>query len=471
MTSEETRRRRHRNERIAASLLVLLAAAAAAVVWFVNRRLERETAVTTYIPKRVEITPEVELLQQYVRIDTSNPPGNEIAGARWLHSVLSRNGIRAEIIESAPGRGNVYARIEGQTDGEGLLLLNHIDVVGGQAEGWKRPPFSAEIVMDELHGRGTLDMKALGICQLLAFIDVAKSGRQPQRDLVFLAVADEEAGGTWGVQWLLKNRPDVVAGIRYAIGEGGLTEMQSEEVRYVGIEIGTKLRSTVVAAAPTREQLQRVRIALEPWIVSREPHVITPEVRRYFQQIAPIRTSFRTELADVDGAVARGTFWRLPRGYRELTQNLVWPHGVVRSGSQWEMQIDLFNLPQEDPEARLRWLREQLEPFGATIVKRVDVAPPVPFSREDTPFFAHLRREAAAQWKAPVGTKVLSGSSTDSRFLRPLGIEAYGMPLFTIDFFQSDSIHSVDERVGVPEFQEGIAFTRRLIRGWVFPDN
>ncbi len=116
----------------------------------------------TYIPKSTEITPEIRLLQDYVRLDTRT--GQETPGALFLRDVLRKNGVEAEIIESAPGRPNVYARIRGRQPGGGLLLLHHIDVVGWNLDGWTHGPFSGDIDQNQLWGRGALDMKSIGIC-------------------------------------------------------------------------------------------------------------------------------------------------------------------------------------------------------------------------------------------------------------------------------------------------------------------
>src|SRR5882757_6675950 len=128
--------------------LILAGAAFVAALRYYNARTKQELDSQLWIPKAAAITPEVALLEQYVRIDTSNPPGNELPGARFLAALLAKDGIRAEIIESAPGRANVYARIPGKRHGEGLLLLNHIDVVPATKEGWTRPPFSAEVLLN-----------------------------------------------------------------------------------------------------------------------------------------------------------------------------------------------------------------------------------------------------------------------------------------------------------------------------------
>src|SRR5207253_1871166 len=127
-----------------------------------------------YVPKNSRITPEINLLRAYVRIDTSNPPGREMGGARFLADLLEKHGLKAEIIESAPGRANVYARLPGKRRGEGLLLLNHIDVVPATSVGWFRPPFEAAIALNQLWGRGSLDMKSIALCELEGLFAAAR---------------------------------------------------------------------------------------------------------------------------------------------------------------------------------------------------------------------------------------------------------------------------------------------------------
>ena len=470
MLSPEERRRRHRNERIlAGAMVLLLAALTAALVIYVRETDEDLAQQMTYVPRPTVITPEVELLQQYIRFDTSNPPGNELPAARWLAGRLESAGVNAEIIEAAPGRANVYARIEGASDEGGLLLLHHIDVVPADPAGWTRPPFSGEIRLDELYGRGTIDMKGVGIAFLRAFLDVAQSGRQPPHDLVYLAVADEETGGTHGMKWLLEHRPDIFEDVKYALNEGGITEMMQERVTYYGIEIGTKIAVELNLTAASREQLQRARIALQPeFSPRREPGRVIPAARRFFRDIAPRRIEFRDELEDIDRTIARGGFWRLPIGYRELTQNNVWAEGVrPRQEGGFEMRTLLHNLPDEPPDRRIAWVENRVRPYGVA-VEVVRKEGPVPVSSPETPLYALIEREAERAFGSPVGTEFLNRSTSDSRLLRTRGITAYGISPFAVDFFQSESIHGRDERVRVAYFTKGVEFTRRLVGAWAF---
>ena len=463
------KRRRHRNERIAAGAIVLALAALTIVILVVSGRQKSDIDEQMYVPRQTPLTPEAILLRDYIRIDTTNPPGNERAGAEWLAGILRANGIQPELIDSAPGRTNLYARIKGRRPGEGLLLLNHIDVIGADAKEWKQPPFSANIFLNEIYGRGALDMKGTAICELRAFLDVAAAGKQPERDIVFLAVADEEVGsGALGLAWLIDHRPDVLEGIRYAVNEGGITEMVQEKVTYFGIEIGTKLTVTAMLEAPTREQLQKARIALEPWITSREADRVSPEVRKFLKSLAPRREDFRKELNDIDAALANGEFWQLPAGYREVTQNNVWADAVQRAGDHWEMRALLLNLPDEDPDKRLAWLAGKVAPFGVRVGRILRKEAPMPFSSDSTPFFKLLASEAASAYHCPVGTEILNRWFNDSRYLRRRGIEAYGISPFPVNFFQSDSIHAPNERIRVDYFESGVEYMRRVVKAWAF---
>ncbi|HEX3577724.1 MAG TPA: M20/M25/M40 family metallo-hydrolase [Thermoanaerobaculia bacterium] len=422
-----------------------------------------------WIPKPATITPEVALLQQYVRIDTSNPPGNELPGAKFLADILEKNGVHAEIIESAPRRASVYARIAGKQHGDGLLLLNHIDVVPAAPTGWRHPPFAAEVELNQMYGRGTLDMKGIAICELLAFIDVARTHRTPERDIVFLAVADEESGGTLGTAWLLDHRPDVFAGIRYAINEGGITETTQERISYFGIEIGTKMTVRARLRARDRQSMQALRIALEPFMTRIDADRVLPEVRDFLHELAPIRVEQGQFLDNIDRTVATDKLWLLASGYRELTQNVVWAEAVESDGRGATMRVNLFNLPDENPDARIEWLRGIAARYGVTIEEVFQKSGPAPLSSRHTPMFALLSAEAKRQYGGTkTGPEVLAAWYNDSRYLRVRGIDAYGLMPFLTDWYQTQGIHSVDERVRIDWFGTGVNLLRGVVSRFAF---
>lgn len=465
----ERKRRRHRNERIAAAILIgLVAAATYGVMRWERRERAALSADRRYIPKPVTITPEVTMLQELVRIDSSRPEGVATA-ARWIAAYLERNGIRAELIESAPSMLNVYARIEGEQPGGALLLFGHLDVVPA-GEGWKAPPFEARLWADQMIGRGTVDMKALIVCQLVAFVELAKSGRRPKHDVVFLATAEEEQGSRMGMQWLLANRPDVIAEVEYGITEGGITEMMTDRMTWFGIEIGGKQYVQAIVAAPTRDALKEARIALEPSIFPRRPGRVLPEVRTYFAQLAPTRIQFREQLRDIDATIRNGEFWKLPATYRELVQNSLVTGPFERSpgsvNEEWQMLVTLLNLPDEDPDARLAWLGETVEPAGARVKAVLSKEGPVPLSRPDTRLFAILAAEARERYQVAAGVQVLYRSTSDARFLRTRGIAAYGVSPYPVTYYQSVAIHNTDESITVGHFQQGVEYLRDVVRTW-----
>jgi len=464
---DETYRRRVRRERIVAAIAVALAAAVVLVFQRWNAAEEAKLQKQrTYVPLKATITPEILKLQEYVRIDTANPPGNEIRGARWLAAQLAKNGIPSEIIEPVPGRASLYARIRGKRPGEGLLLLNHIDVVEADPKAWTRPPFSGDIMINMMWSRGTLDMKGVAICELEGFMALARSGKAPERDVVFLAVADEESGGNLGTVWLLEHRPDIFEGMRYAINEGGITETFQDELTYFGIEIGSKQLVTVKLHGRSREALRQARFALEPSFSSHEPGRVLPEVRRYLHDIAPHRIENRQLLADIDHTIAIGKFWEMAEGYRTLAQDVVAAEGVVADGKAWSMKVHLANLPDTIPEKRIEWLRSVVAPYGVTLEVLVTNGP-VPMTSPDTPFFGLLAREIHRIYgQVAVGTVVLVGSSTDSRFLRSRGIACYGIWPFPVNISQAGGIHAVDERVRLDWFQHGVELTRNLVAAY-----
>src|SRR3989475_7960925 len=161
----------------------------------------------------------VEILTEYIRRDTTNPPGNEAPAAALLAGILGESGLETTTLESAPGRANLVARLHGRS-GQGLALLHHLDVVPAEASEWSVDPFGAEIHDGCLWGRGAIDMKGMGVMQLMTVLALARERIPLERDVVFVAVADEEAGGLMGAAWLTEHHPDLVA-CTDVINEGG----------------------------------------------------------------------------------------------------------------------------------------------------------------------------------------------------------------------------------------------------------
>ncbi|GAB1332175.1 M20/M25/M40 family metallo-hydrolase [Streptomyces sennicomposti] len=164
----------------------------------------------------------VDLCAELIRFDTSNPTSDERACADWVAARLAEAGIASELVESAPGRANVIARIPGADPARGALLVHgHLDVVPADAAEWRVPPFSGEIRDGYLWGRGAIDMKDTVAVMLATARHFGRTGVRPAREIVLAFLADEEAGGRFGAHWLVEHRPELFAGVTEAIGEGG----------------------------------------------------------------------------------------------------------------------------------------------------------------------------------------------------------------------------------------------------------
>jgi acetylornithine deacetylase/succinyl-diaminopimelate desuccinylase-like protein len=165
---------------------------------------------------REEVT---ELLQALIRIDTTNPPGNETVAAELLRDYLVESGVEVELYARVPERANMVARIPGRGNGPSLLLLSHTDVVLADPAEWSADPFGGELRDGEVWGRGALDMKGQVAASAIALASLARDGFEPEGDLIFAATADEEVGAGFGAQWLCEAHPEAVR-CDYVINEG-----------------------------------------------------------------------------------------------------------------------------------------------------------------------------------------------------------------------------------------------------------
>src|SRR5438477_6603319 len=239
------------------------------------------------------------LLSQYLRINTTNPPGNEIVAARWLAQVLRRDGIEAQVFEPAPGKANLYARLRGDGSARPIILLNHMDVVLASPEYWSVDPFGGLIQDGYIWGRGAQDMKGEGIAELMTLVVLKRAGVPLKRDVVFLATADEEVGQGVGAGWFVEHHPELVRDAEFLVNEGGTIRLGDDRrVEYYGV--GTTEKSPfwlqVVArgtaghgSRPTPDNpVHRLIRAVAKIAAYQTPLVVTPPVDRYFRDLATI---------------------------------------------------------------------------------------------------------------------------------------------------------------------------------------
>jgi acetylornithine deacetylase/succinyl-diaminopimelate desuccinylase-like protein len=424
-------------------------------------------------------------LQALIRMNTVNPPGNELATAQFLDSIFRQAGIESRVYESAPGRGAVVARIRGVRGAAAktpVILMGHMDVVGVVREQWTADPFAAEISDGVLYGRGAIDDKGMLVANLQAMLALqrrVKAGQVLTRDVIYVANADEEAGGTYGMGWLLKNHPDAIRA-EYALNEGGRTRVMSNGKKYVALQMAEKVSHvvTVTASGPDGHAsiplegnaIARLGRALAAIGSHREPTVLTPVTTRFFASLAAVWPDAREAAAMTD--VASGDATRVARGAEVLratpTFDAVLRTGIsptiidggIRSNvipREAVATLNIRTLPGESIDstvARLgRAVNDPMVKFAIT--SRGEDSPAMSAENE---FFAAVERAAKRVDPSIVVVPYLSTGATDSADLRRAGIKAYGLLPFPLEMPVEEAMHGNDERLPIAAFGFGIRF-------------
>src|SRR6185312_765801 len=242
-------------------------------------------------------------LQQYVRIDTSNPPGHEERAADFLAGLLRKEGIASQVVKTPEGRSNLWAGLASPASGgRAVLLLHHMDVVPA-GPGWSVQPFGGEVRNGYLSGRGTLDDKSLGIVQLAALVDLKRRRVPLARDVIFLAVADEENGGLLGTAWLLAQHPEIFRGVEGVIGEGGRSQtgaggkllwwgIEVSQKRPLWLEVSTSGRGGHGAGLNPESASHQLIQGLARLLGAPPRFRVSPPVRDYAHAIAPLQNTY-----------------------------------------------------------------------------------------------------------------------------------------------------------------------------------
>lgn len=426
-------------------------------------------------------------LSEYLRINTSNPPGNELETARWLQQVLAREGIESQILDTAElgaGRANFYARLRGNGSKKAIALVHHMDVVPVSPELWHQDPFGGLIKDGEIWGRGALDMKGHGIVQLMAFIAIKRAGLPLTRDIVYIGNADEESGGAGAITMVARHR-DLIGDVEYLLTEGADTRVEGGQVRWFGIDVGEKrpLWTRIIAhgrsshgSVPIADwnPVPRLARAIQRVSAWQTPVRMSPAVERFFKATARYQTGAgRNYLADPAAALktAEGRAFLLADPQRNaLLRNTI--SATVLTGSNKtntipeyaSAELDIRLLPDEDPEA---FKRELTRVIGDTSITLEEIYPITPRydAPLDTEMFRAIERAAGQMLPGvPIATPVSAGAS-DRPTYASAGIIAYGLDPYLIPVEHNrDQVHGNDERISAKNIGWGIQFYVTLLR-------
>lgn len=428
----------------------------------------------------------IRYLQDLLRLDTTSPPGNEIVAANYIAGILKGEGIESTILESAPGRASIVARLVSPNPaGKPVLLMGHTDVVGVEPDKWERGPFSGDLVDGFLWGRGALDMKSQVAAELAVFVAIKRSGIALHRDLIFVAFADEEAGGKYGADWMWKNHRELIDA-EFGINEGGGVPVETGGKLFytcqAGEKGGSRLRMIARgtpghASVPLQDTAMRhlgeALIKLHAW----EPEtVLTAPSRAMLRVLADGLgdETAKTVSEILDAAPAPWSlFEKLPLNESELrelyaaTRNTVVPtmiNGGVRINvipSEVEVSIDGRILPGQDPEV-----------FRATVQDVVGPNVEIELTSRDSgvesdpasPFFDAIASTMADLQPGSLLMPYMLTGGTDASLLP--GIKIYGFfPVLPSERIETyvPLVHGHNERIHVDDLAFGTQFIHDLI--------
>jgi acetylornithine deacetylase/succinyl-diaminopimelate desuccinylase-like protein len=423
-----------------------------------------------------------ELLQELIRFDTTNPPGNEGPCIEFLRAHLEDAGCETQLYEKEPGRPNLVSRITGG-DAPPLLLQGHVDVVTTTGQSWTHPPFAGRLEDGYLWGRGALDMKA-GVAMLVnAFVRAKREGTQLPGDLVLVVLSDEEAGGDLGARFLVEEHPELFEGMRYALGEFGGFTLQVGGKRFYPIQVAEKqicwLKATIrgpgghgamINRGGTVARLGRFLTDLDR---KRMPVHVTPVVRETVERMAAelprhqaalMRSLLKPRLTDqalrLLGSRA-GQFEPMLRNTVNAT--------IVRCGakinvvpSEIELELDGRVLPGFTPEQLIAELHDLAGSEIELEVVRHDPGAAEP----DLGLFDTLAGVIRELDPEGIPVPLLQIGVTDGRFFAQAGVQTYGfLPMqLPPDFAFTKLIHAADERIPVDAVEFGAEAVWRAVQ-------
>ncbi len=417
----------------------------------------------------------VEILASLLRIDTTNPPGGEEAAAAFLSDILEREGIKTERFDSAPGRTSLVARLSGEGGaGKPLVLLSHTDVVPAEKDRWREPPFSGVVKDGVLWGRGALDMKGMAVLELMTVLLLKRHNVPLRRDVVLLAVADEEEAGHFGMHWIEKNRPELLDAA-YVLNEGayGLCEFMSQPTKLFGIApaekgpVWLRLRTQGTpghGSAPSPQTAtSRMARALDRADGWQTEFRVLPEVRMFLERAAAaglIPVIQDDEL--LRGMAEMNPFLRaMTRDTISIT-SMKAGYKVNVIPSEAEATLDCRLLPGRTSEAFLADLQKQIADPEVTL-ETIYAADAVPTPLESELYDviqAVLKDGGAGEGILP---QVCPGF-TDCRQYRERGVQSYGFVPFLLTMDELTGIHGHNERVSTDNVGLGCEVLFEVVR-------
>src|SRR5437588_3483277 len=417
----------------------------------------------------------LKFLSDLIKIDTSNPPGNEARAAEYIKNVLATEGIQAQVYESAPGRGNVVARLKGNGKKKPLLLLGHLDVVGVERDKWTVDPFAALIRDGYIYGRGSHDDKAMDAANLEVFLLLHRLKVPLDRDVILLAEAGEEGTTQFGIDYMVANHWDAIS-CEFALNEGGGAPDENGKVQYVGVSTTEKVPrglflrshgSSGHGSAPRMDNaITHLAAAVAKVGTFEAPMRLNETTRRFFQQLAKISPPEKAQLyLHIEDTASQQKLHETEPSYYSMLRTSLVPtiiNGGFRSNvipADAEARLDVRALPDEDMTALKAQLAALINDPQVQIVdaETQNARPATPPSGLNNDGFHALEHAQQKVFPGVLTIPIMQVGATDSSELRAKGVQAYGIgsPMSLEDMKR---IHGNDERMEITGFGQFVEF-------------
>jgi len=425
-------------------------------------------------------------LVDLVKINTTNPPGNEQAAANYIAGILTREGINPEILDVAPGRSAVVARLQRNAVAEpakALLLVAHMDVVGVERSKWSVDPFGGIIKDGYLYGRGSIDDKGMLAANLAAFLALKRSSVRLNRDVIFLATTDEEQFGDASLKTLIAKYWDKFAA-GYAINEGGQVVVKDGKVQHVAVQADEKVPVNVVviakgtaghASIPTKDNpVVHLATAISKISAYTAPVHLTSITRRYFEGLSTLEDEDIGKWMRVVDTPDRGEHAQRVLSdsnplWNSMMRDSIAPtmlqagvrENVIPSEARAYLNIRL--LPGDTVSTLLDELTKIVDDPLVHFEIDADGGLAAPNSSLETDFYATITKVCAREFGGAPVLPFMSTWATDSAQLRLHSVQAYGLGPFPLTEEDEHRVHGDDERLPLASFATGVDLVTRIV--------
>jgi acetylornithine deacetylase/succinyl-diaminopimelate desuccinylase-like protein len=435
----------------------------------------------------------VSLLRDLIRIDTTNPPGNETKAAKYLAENLSQEGFKCELFESALGRGSVITRLRGSGEKPSLLLLSHLDVVAADAKEWSVDPFAGVVKDGFVWGRGALDMKGMVAMEVMVLKLLKRHSVKLKGDVVFAATADEEQGGLSGADYLLRNYPEKIfapyvlnegGGLAFPTQNGNVFTVQTAEKGIVWFKVkakGTPGHGSMPNMADNA--IMRMNRVIDKLGNYRSQVSVVPTVKRFLEEIARedavLQEPFRRllanpELSDEILDELAKTSPQLAEEIRPRLRMTIAPtivHGGVKENiipSECETVFDCRILPGQGSAQAIDLIKGLLGEVDSEklVFESLQVQEPSE-STAETPLYDVIAAVLRGFEPNYGVTPMLTTGGTDSRFFRRKGSVCYGFQPMYPEVFSGKVVkreHGIDERISIENLVFGTSVLYETVK-------